>query len=229
MMPVTDPPLQTGGETMSNIDENPEIDELMRRSRKGDHKAFARLFDLRRGQLAGEASRKLGQQMQSRLDASDVVQEVFLEADRRLEEMADNEIPMLAWLRLLLKQKIVDMRRRHLHASKRSMDREQSIENRVSDLDSIAQQLVASLTSPSIRIQRDELQLQVRQVLSELSILDRQVLVLRHFECKSNREIASELGLSINAASNRYVRALKRFKSILDSAGLSGSPVPGAS
>lgn len=214
---------------MSKIDENPEIDELMRLSRKGDHTAFAKLFDLRRAQLSGEASRKLGKQMQSRMDASDVIQEVFLEADRRLEEMSDSEIPMLAWMRLLLKQKIVDMQRRHLHASKRAMAREQSIEHRVADLDSIAHQLVASLTSPSIRVHRDELQVQVRQVLSELSVLDRQVLVLRHFESKSNREIADELGLSINAASNRYVRALKHFKSVLDSAGMHNTPLPGAS
>jgi RNA polymerase sigma-70 factor, ECF subfamily len=45
--------------------------------------------------------------------------------------------------------------------------------------------------------------------------LDREILVLRHFEELSNSEAATVLGLSKTAASNRYIRALKRLKEIL--------------
>ena len=45
--------------------------------------------------------------------------------------------------------------------------------------------------------------------------IDREVLALRHFELLSNGEVAEVLGLSKAAASNRYVRALKRMKQIL--------------
>lgn len=193
--------------------------DLLHRSRNGDHEAFAELFELRRSQLAAEATRKIGTQMQRRIDASDVLQEVFLEANRRLGELAESDVPLIAWLRLLLRQKVIDFQRKHLGATKRAMSKERSIEHRVADVDSIAQQLIASLTSPSMKAQRNELQLRIKAVLDELSILDRQVLVLRHFESKSNREVAEALGLSINAASNRYVRALRRFKSVLDAAG----------
>lgn len=194
------------------------IGDLLQRSRNGDHAAFAELFELRRSQLAVEATRRIGGQMQRRLDASDVLQEVFLEADRRLGELAESDVPILAWLRVLLRQKVIDFQRKHLGASKRAMSKERSIEHRVADVDSIAEQLIASLTSPSMKAERNELQLRVKAVLDELSILDRQVLVLRHFESRSNCEVAEALGLSINAASNRYVRALKRFKSVLDAA-----------
>ena len=40
----------------------------------------------------------------------------------------------------------------------------------------------------------------------------REVLVLRHFEDLSNAEAARVLGLEKTAASNRYIRALKRLK-----------------
>ena len=45
--------------------------------------------------------------------------------------------------------------------------------------------------------------------------IDREVLALRHFEELSNSEAAAALGLSKTAASNRYIRALKRLKEIL--------------
>jgi RNA polymerase sigma-70 factor (ECF subfamily) len=46
--------------------------------------------------------------------------------------------------------------------------------------------------------------------------LDREVLALRHFEGLTNAEEAGVLCISPNAASNRYVRALKRMKDLLE-------------
>ena len=40
-------------------------------------------------------------------------------------------------------------------------------------------------------------------------------MVLRHFEELSNAETARVLGLEKTAASNRYIRALKRLKAAL--------------
>jgi RNA polymerase sigma-70 factor (ECF subfamily) len=52
-------------------------------------------------------------------------------------------------------------------------------------------------------------------VLDGMDPIDREVLALRHFEMLSNEETAQALGLSKTAASNRYVRALRRLKEIL--------------
>ena len=46
--------------------------------------------------------------------------------------------------------------------------------------------------------------------------LDREVLALRHFEELGNNEVAEILGLQKSAASNRYVRALKRLREVLE-------------
>ena len=46
--------------------------------------------------------------------------------------------------------------------------------------------------------------------------IDREVLALRHFEELTNGEAAAVLGLTKTAASNRYVRALKRLQAVLE-------------
>ena len=53
------------------------------------------------------------------------------------------------------------------------------------------------------------------QALDEMDPIDREVLILRHFDELGNNEVAALLGLQKAAASNRYVRALKRLKEIL--------------
>ena len=45
--------------------------------------------------------------------------------------------------------------------------------------------------------------------------IDREILALRHFEELNNSETAAVLGLHKAAASNRYVRALRRLKEVL--------------
>ncbi len=53
--------------------------------------------------------------------------------------------------------------------------------------------------------------------------LDREVVVLRHFEDLNNAETAQVLGIQPSAASKRYIRAVRRLKVILDDVGdLSG-------
>jgi DNA-directed RNA polymerase specialized sigma24 family protein len=57
----------------------------------------------------------------------------------------------------------------------------------------------------------------VQEALNSMDPIDREVLALRHFEHLSNDETALVLGLRKSAASNRYIRALKRLKEILSS------------
>jgi RNA polymerase sigma-70 factor, ECF subfamily len=63
---------------------------------------------------------------------------------------------------------------------------------------------------------RAEMQLRLQEALNSMDPIDREVLVLRHFEELTNSETAEVLGLQKTAASNRYVRALKRPRGILE-------------
>ncbi len=85
---------------------------------------------------------------------------------------------------------------------------------------SLAEQLLGRLTSASQAAIRAEHKLLVQEALNRMDAIDREVLTLRHFEQLSNEETALVLGLKKSAASNRYVRALRRLKEIL-------SAVPG--
>ena len=82
---------------------------------------------------------------------------------------------------------------------------------------SLAAQLLGRFTSPSLAAVRAEMQIRLQEALNSMDALDREVLVLRHFEELSNSETARALGIQKSAASNRYIRALKRLKEVLSS------------
>jgi RNA polymerase sigma-70 factor (ECF subfamily) len=82
---------------------------------------------------------------------------------------------------------------------------------------SLAEQLLGKLTSASNAAMRAELKIRVQVALNSMDPQDREVLILRHFEDLSNSEAAEVLGIKPSAACNRYVRALKKLRNVLES------------
>ena len=80
---------------------------------------------------------------------------------------------------------------------------------------SLAAQLLGRFTSPSRAAIRAETQLKVQEAAQSNGSDRPGSSGPSHFELLSNGEVATVLGLSKAAASNRYVRALKRMKEIL--------------
>jgi len=76
--------------------------------------------------------------------------------------------------------------------------------------------MLAGLTWPTQAVVRAEMQRLLQEALNSMDPLDREVLVLRHFEELNNVETAEVLGIETSAASKRYIRALRRLKAILD-------------
>jgi len=64
----------------------------------------------------------------------------------------------------------------------------------------------------------------LRLALQQLDDEERELLVGRHFEQLSNRELAQLLGISEAAANKRYIRALQRLRGILQTLGVSDAP-----
>ena len=81
---------------------------------------------------------------------------------------------------------------------------------------SLAEHLLGKLTPASQMAMRVELKLRVQEALNSMDPHDREVLILRHFEELSNAETAQVLGIQKAAASNRYMRALRRLKDLLE-------------
>jgi RNA polymerase sigma-70 factor (ECF subfamily) len=205
-----------------------ETDDLLRRAAAGDGPATAALFARYRDRLKQMVRLRLDRRLQGRIDPSDVLQEAYLEAARRVGEFASapTTSPYL-WLRSLTAQKLIDLMRHHLGTKMRDAGREIALHRgalpQASSL-SLAQQLLGRLTSPSRAAVRAETRLRIQEGLNAMEPLDREVLALRHFELLSNSEVAQVLGLSKAAASNRYVRALQRLKQILTATPGVGDP-----
>jgi len=162
---------------------------------------------------------RLDRRLQGRLDPDDVLQEAYLDFARRLPEYAANpSVPFFLWLRSLTGQRLIDLHRQHLGAKMRDANQEVSLYRgalpQASSV-SLAAQLLGRLTSASQAAIRAETQIRVQEALNSMDPMDREVLTLRHFEMLTNDETAQVLGIKKSAASNRYVRALKRLKDIL--------------
>lgn len=163
---------------------------------------------------------RLDDRLHGRIDPSDVVQEAFLEAtERRIEFESDPDpMPPFLWLRFITMQRLQIVHRRHLGTRARDAGREVSIhgytyQDEISD--GFAARLPGKDTSVGEITIRDERKNRVAQALKRIGAIDRDILVLRHFEQLTNIECARLLGLSESAATKRYIRALKRLKDIL--------------
>ncbi|MFQ3592824.1 MAG: sigma-70 family RNA polymerase sigma factor [Gemmataceae bacterium] len=186
---------------------------------------LAELFAAQRERLRRLVAWRMDPRLKTRLDPSDVLQEVYLDAQRRLPQFLERvEMPFSLWLRLLAGRRLVELHRQHLGAAMRSAGQEVPLEGWAwASAPSLAAQLVGHLTSPSQAASRAETAARLTAALEGMDPIDREILVLRHFDELSNNEVAALLGLQKAAASNRYVRALRRLREILaGSQGLGG-------
>ncbi|MDA0282130.1 MAG: sigma-70 family RNA polymerase sigma factor [Planctomycetota bacterium] len=199
------------------------LDEL-EMLKSGDADSIAEVFSRHRDKLQRMVWFRLDRRLYGRVDTADVLQDVWLETSRRIEDYTSNPaVPFFVWVRQIAFQTIIDLHRRHLGAQKRNVSQEISIGKQGCDTSiSIAAQLVGNLTSPSHAAIREERLVRLRAALDSMDEIDREVLALRHFEELSNNEVADILGIQKTAASNRYVRALKRLKQVLEADSDSG-------
>ncbi|MCA9080226.1 MAG: sigma-70 family RNA polymerase sigma factor [Planctomycetaceae bacterium] len=193
--------------------------EQVQAVRSGNVAVLAEVFDLYRDRLWQIVNFRMDIRLRGRVDADDVLQEAYLDAEKRIQHF-NEETPetLFIWLRLITSQTLVDIHRRHLGTKIRDASRERSISGgwtSQSTTFSLSSHLLGHLTSPSQAALREELSKQLTIALDSMGELDREVLALRHFEELSNGETAKVLELSEQAASLRYVRALGRLKQIL--------------
>jgi RNA polymerase sigma-70 factor (ECF subfamily) len=201
-------------------DSGTTTDDLLRQARAGDAAALGALFAHYRDRLRKMVHLRLDRRIGGRLDPSDVLQEAYLDVARRFPEYAAAPaVPFYIWLRSLTGQRLIDLHRQHLGAKMRDAGQEVSLYRGAlpqASSASLAQQLLAGLTSPTQAAVRAEMQLKLQEALNGMAPLDREVVVLRHFEELNNVETAAVLGIEPAAASKRYLRAVRRLKAILD-------------
>jgi RNA polymerase sigma-70 factor (ECF subfamily) len=195
---------------------------LLRQVRAGTDGAFDQLIARFEPQLRRFVELRLDPKLRPRLDPADVVQEACLEATRRLDGFLDDPpMPFKLWLRQITLDRLLMMRRRHVGAARRSVDREASMPEGSSC--SLARQLLAADPTPSSRVGREELAGRVRAAVDRLADADREIILMRTFEGLSFEEIAHLLDVESPAARKRHGRALLRLHKVLTDEGLTES------
>jgi RNA polymerase sigma-70 factor (ECF subfamily) len=190
------------------------------RTGAADDRELGEVFGAHANRLRRMVEFRLDRRLRGRIEADDILQEVYLAARQRMAHSPADGSPeaMFIWLRQVALQTLIDLHRRHFGAQMRSVSREISLFSgsaSPSTSELIAVELSAHMTTPSHVSMREETLKQLEEALEGMNEVDREILALRHYEELSNSEVAQVLGISQTAASNRYVRALARLKEVL--------------
>ena len=176
------------------------------------------LFGLHRERLWRLVRFRMDPRLRDRMDPDDVLQEAFLAGSRRVESfLSQPGASLFVWLRLLVMQTLCDLYRHHVGAQMRDARRDVALDPQDGSHTSVclAVLLAGTITSPSQAAAALELMGRLEQAIASMAKIDQEIIALRHFEDLTNLETAEALGISPQAASNRYVRAIARLKEIL--------------
>ncbi len=205
-------------------DDPDETQSLLDRAKDGDRAAFEALFRRHRAKLLRAVALRMDRRVAARVDASDVIQDTYLEAFKRLPKYLQKPpMPLYLWLCWIAREKVLALHRRHLGAEKRAVTHEVPLLPADSSATFVSAVIAGHEPSPSQALAEAELAERLRLALGQLDDDERDLILWRHFEQLSARDMAQLLGISEAAASKRYIRAVERLRTILVSHGISGS------
>jgi RNA polymerase sigma-70 factor (ECF subfamily) len=174
--------------------------------------ALGKLWKEHAPKLLAMVRRRIDPALGARLDAEGILSEAFLRARNRWKAFTEQAVMTpYAWLYRIALDCLIEAYRRETgprHGGRNLMPLP----------DGTSVQLGLGLmhtgTSPSNAAAREELRRQMKQVLDQLKEEDREILWMRHADELSYKEAAAILGISENAATQRYRRALARLSDL---------------
>jgi RNA polymerase sigma-70 factor (ECF subfamily) len=198
---------------------NDDTDQLLDRVSHGDAEAGQELLSRYRGRLAAMVKLRMDRRLTARFDPSDVVQETLVEATKRLRRFAQTQpIAFYPWLRSMAWERLIQLHRQHLHAQRRSVRREEIAFPLPDESELLlAERLTSSTIGASGFAVQKEVCARVRAALHQLPEASREVVILRHLEDLSFKDITSVLQISEAAVYSRYRRAVEQLAKLLES------------
>jgi RNA polymerase sigma-70 factor (ECF subfamily) len=173
---------------------------------------LADLVEEHRPSLLAMIERRLDPRLAAKIDPESVLQDAFIVARRRWRGFQENPRSAYVWLYGLVRDALFESWRRFRRES-RDLGREMPWPERSSM--QLGLRLVGGGTTPSQALMREEIRALVHEALVKLDPIDREVLVMRHFDELSHAEIAEILGIQPDAAMQRYARARRRIAGLL--------------
>jgi RNA polymerase sigma-70 factor (ECF subfamily) len=204
-----------------HADGQPDPQQLLAEARQGRQDSLGALLQLYRHYLHLLARTQIDLHLPGRADASDLVQETFLDACRDFGHFRGHtEGELLAWLRQILVCNLARLVQRLLGTKKRDVRREVSLEQHLAGLEQSSANFDAVLlgrhSSPSALAHRRERAAVVADALARLPADYREVLVLRNLEGLAFHEVACRMGRSPGAVRVLWVRALDQLRQLLE-------------
>jgi len=209
---------------MNKKSESAELHDLLQKALAGNAEAFEQLFQCHRDTLRQIVALRMDPRLSSRVDASDIIQDAHAVATQRFPDYLERQpVSFRVWLRQIVQDQLLMAYRRHMRADRRTIHREIPLPEQSSV--ALAEQLTAHDPAPCQQVARAEQIRRIRTALGQLVDEDREILLMRHYEQLSYKEIGYILHLESAAARKRYGRALIRLGNIMRDMGLTESQI----
>lgn len=184
-------------------------------AKAGDREALVRLTETCRPYLLRIANDELDSGLRVKCGASDLVQVALFEGQRAFHQfLGANESDLLAWLRRILRNNLIDEARRYLEGSGRDFRIERSMD--AEEGSALRGALQYTQISPLEALVLLEKQQAMETGLERLPAESRRAIEMRHLEEKSFAQIGEALGKSEEAARKIWFRALTRLREELN-------------
>jgi len=191
----------------------PDISELIRFARSGDREALGRLLETHRAYLKILSRRHLDGRLAARIDDSDLIQQTCLSAFRNFNKFQGTaEGEFVAWLLRIHEQNLQNVLRDNVHAQKRAVGREQSLDNSQLGQRGLPTE---SAATPSRRAMQGERAVQLALALDKLPESQCEAVRLRHLEGWSLAHIATKMQRSEDSVVGLIQRGMKKLKTLL--------------
>ncbi len=193
----------------------------LERARGGDADAFALLFDRYSNLIRMTLRAQISADLRAKVDASDLLQETFLTAQRSLRDFEgrDRET-FIRWLQVIAARRVADAYRRYLGFEKRDLRREVPLDQLLARCDKsavrLANELADSRSGPVSLAHRREQAVRLADAMARLPDHYREILQLRYLEQRGLAEIAERLGRSKGAAAMLMARAIEKLREMFE-------------
>lgn len=195
-----------------NNEENPA--ELIVRAREGSNGARGSLLEMYRHYVQLLARMQLDERLKGKIDPSDLVQEIFMRAQRGFGEFRGQSEPeLLVWLRRILGRALANQLRHYQGTGKRNIFYERNLDD-VLDHSSaqMSRAVVSRDLSPSAQARRREQAVLVADALEQLPEHYREVIVLRRLRGLSFPEVARQMDRTVDSVKYLWSVALVRLR-----------------
>ena len=189
-----------------------ETDQLLAQVICGDAQAINELLERYRAKLRRMVDVYIDPRVAVRADASDVVQETFVAAQRSFDQFrGETEQELRGWLLSILANRLADYVRRYRLSQRRSVDRELGGEPAEWQLGDLCD---SAPTPGAVAVGREE-QRRVQAAIAQLREPLRSVLIARTWHGASFAEIGQQHGCSADAARKTWSRAVQAMQKLL--------------